>query len=252
MHVLTHSADTVAAWNDARHGPLPALLLILTMVAGLVDAVSYLKLGHMFVANMTGNVVFLGFAVADAKDYANPASLVAIAVFFAGALAGGHLGSNVAHHRARLLAIATYIQIALVGVTLIVSTLALDTDANLGRYAVIVLLAAAMGLQTATARHLGVPGLTTTVLTTMLAGLAADSTLAGGKNPDLGRRLLATAAMLLSAACGAFLTFHVGINTVLALTVALLASIAMSAHRMSSSPTRGPLSPYRTRFESLT
>src|SRR5271169_4619505 len=140
MHILTRTADSVVAWNDDRHGPLPALLLILTMVTGLVDAVSYLKLGHVFVANMTGNVVFLGFAVADAKDYANPACLVAIATFLAGALAGGRLGSNVTHHRARLLAITTYIQIALVGVTLVVSTVAIDTGANLGRYTVIVLL----------------------------------------------------------------------------------------------------------------
>jgi hypothetical protein len=53
-----------------------------------------------------------------------------------------------------------------------------------------VLLAVAMGLQRATGRNLGVPGLTA-VLTTTLMALAADSTLAGGKNPDLcgkGRR----------------------------------------------------------------
>jgi hypothetical protein len=54
---------------------------VLTMLTGLVDAVSYLKSAHVFVANTTGDVVFPGFAVADAKDYANPASLVAIAVF---------------------------------------------------------------------------------------------------------------------------------------------------------------------------
>ena len=39
---------------------LPALLLALTLVTGLVDAVSYLALGRVFTANMTGNVVFLG------------------------------------------------------------------------------------------------------------------------------------------------------------------------------------------------
>lgn len=235
MYILTRPAGTVIAWNDDRHGSLPALLLVLTMVTGLVDAISYLKLGHVFVANMTGNVVFLGFAIADARDYANPASLVAITVFLAGALAGGRLAANVAHDRARLLAMTTYIQIALVGATLIVAALALDADANPGRYALIALLALAMGLQSATARHLGVPGLTTTVLTTMLTGLAADSTLAGGKNPDLGRRLLATAAMLAGAAGGAFLIFHIGVSAVLALALAMLASIAISAHRLSSS-----------------
>ena len=49
---------------DRPHGLLPALLVCLTVVTGLVDAFSYLSLGLVFVANMTGNVVFLGFALA--------------------------------------------------------------------------------------------------------------------------------------------------------------------------------------------
>jgi hypothetical protein len=49
--------------SDPRHGPLPPLLLALTAVTGLVDAVSILRLGRVFVANMTGNVVFTGFAL---------------------------------------------------------------------------------------------------------------------------------------------------------------------------------------------
>src|SRR5258706_3448963 len=80
--------------STSPDGPLPALLLVLTGVTGLVDAVSYLKLGHVFVANMTGNVVFLGFAVADAADFSIPASLLAIAAFMAGALVGGRVGSR--------------------------------------------------------------------------------------------------------------------------------------------------------------
>jgi len=43
-------------------GPLPSLLLVLTVVIGVVDAVSILRLGRVFVANMTGNVVFSAFA----------------------------------------------------------------------------------------------------------------------------------------------------------------------------------------------
>ena len=77
------------AMHDARHGPLPLLLVLLTIVTGLVDAVSYLALGHVFVANMTGNVVFLGFAVVDAEGFSVPASLMAIAAFLFGALADG-------------------------------------------------------------------------------------------------------------------------------------------------------------------
>src|SRR4030095_10649632 len=49
---------------DRSDEPLPALLVCLTVVTGLVDAFSYLRLGHVFGANVTGNVVFLGFALA--------------------------------------------------------------------------------------------------------------------------------------------------------------------------------------------
>ena len=229
--------------RDERHGPLPALLLVLTMVTGLVDAVSYLSLGHVFVANMTGNVVFLGFAVADAQDFSIPASLLAIAAFLAGALAGGWLGSSAGQHRGRLLAIATYIETALLGAALIVSTVGHAPEGELVRYALIVLLALAMGLQNATARRLGVPDLTTTVLTLTLTGIAADSTLAGGTNPNPGRRLVATATMFLGAAIGAVLVFHVGISAVLALALALLVLNGIVAYRQSSSSDAWTLTP---------
>src|SRR5437899_4539875 len=92
---------------------LAPLLLGLTLVTGLVDAVSYLALGHVFVANMTGNVVFLGFAVAGAQDFSIPASVVAIAAFLAGALAGGRLGSSMAQHRSRFLAVEILVKLGL-------------------------------------------------------------------------------------------------------------------------------------------
>jgi len=205
------------------------------VVTGLVDAVSYLQLGHVFVANMTGNVVFLGFAVADAKDFSVPASLTAIAAFLLGALGGGRLGAGVGKHRGRYLAIATYVKIALVGAALIASLLARDPDGPLVRYALIVLLALAMGLQNATARRLGVPDLTTTVLTLTLTGLAADSALAGGQNPNPGRRLVATIAMFVGAAVGAVIVFEVGVSAVLALAMLLLVVNAFAAYRVSSS-----------------
>jgi uncharacterized membrane protein YoaK (UPF0700 family) len=184
---------------------------------------------------MTGNVVFLGFAVAGARGFSVPASSTAIGAFLAGALAGGRIGSSAGQHRGRLLAIATYIQIALVGVALVVSRVRVDPDGDLLRYFLIVLLALAMGLQNAVARRLGVPDLTTTVLTLTLTGLAADSRVAGGKGPKPSRRLLATAAMFSGAAVGAFLLFHVDISSVLALVLVLLVLNGIAAHRLSSS-----------------
>ncbi len=221
--------------STSPDGPLPALLLVLTGVTGLVDAVSYLKLGHVFVANMTGNVVFLGFAVADAADFSIPASLLAIAAFMAGALVGGRIGSRAGQHRGRLLAMATYLQIALVGAALAVSMAGFDPEGALAQYSLIALLALAMGVQNAAARRLAVPDLTTTVLTLTLTGLAADSTLAGGKNPHPGRRLQATAVMFLGAAVGAFLVFHAGVVAVLALAFALLVVNGIASYRFRSS-----------------
>ncbi len=106
---------------------------------------------------------------------------------------------------------------------------------HLARYALIVVLALAMGLQNAVARRLGVPDLTTTVLTLTRTGLAADSTLAGGKGPAPGRRLLAMAAMFLGAAIGALLIFRVAVGAVLALALALLVVNGIAGHRLSSS-----------------
>jgi uncharacterized membrane protein YoaK (UPF0700 family) len=52
--------------SNPTEGLLPLLFLALTFVTGVVDATTYLSLGHVFVANMTGNVVFLGFGIAGA------------------------------------------------------------------------------------------------------------------------------------------------------------------------------------------
>ena len=79
----------------------------LTIVTGLVDAVSYVGLGHVFVANMTGNVVFVGFALAGAPGLSVPASLAALGAFLIGAIAGGRIGVRLGAHRGRHLQAAT-------------------------------------------------------------------------------------------------------------------------------------------------
>lgn len=219
-----------------KDGPLPLLLLLLTVVTGVVDAVSFLKLGHVFVANMTGNVVFLGFAVAAATDFSIPTSLVAIAVFLAGALAGGRLGVLIGGHRGRHLAIAAFIEIVLVGVALVISMSPLDQNTEMVRYALIVLLALTMGIQNATARRLGVPNLTTTVLTLTLTGLAADSTFAGGRQSQTGRKLASVGAMFLGAALGGILVARSGDGAALALALVLLVLISIAAYQQSWSP----------------
>ncbi len=88
---------------EPREGPLVPLLVSLTFLTGVVDAVSYLRLGHVFVANMTGNIVFLGFALAGAGGLSVASSLIALGAFMIGALAGGSIGARLGSHRGHLL-----------------------------------------------------------------------------------------------------------------------------------------------------
>src|SRR4051794_36464582 len=80
--------STVNAWRsyfaDPKDGPLPAMLVVLTVVTGVIDAVSILSLGRVFVANMTGNVVFIGFALVGSPGFSITAALFALAGFLIG------------------------------------------------------------------------------------------------------------------------------------------------------------------------
>src|ERR1700760_2718515 len=87
---------------DGVHGPLPALMLVLTVLTGVVDAVSILSLGRVFVANMTGNVVFVGFALAGARGFSLSASVSALVGFLVGAALGGAAVDRFGTHRGRL------------------------------------------------------------------------------------------------------------------------------------------------------
>src|SRR5690349_1607735 len=108
------TSDRSSLWlNHPRHGPLPALLLVLTVSTGVVDAVSILALGRVFIANMTGNVVFIGFALAGAPGFSLVAALLALAGFLAGAGLGGPLTERWRTARGRLLAVVTSIEVVL-------------------------------------------------------------------------------------------------------------------------------------------
>jgi uncharacterized membrane protein YoaK (UPF0700 family) len=212
---------TILPTRGSKEGPLPPLLVTLTFVTGPVDAFSYLVLGHVFVANMTGNVVFLGFALAGAPGCSIGASVAALAFFWLGALFCGRVGRGYGSDRGRLLSTASGIQAVFIGGAVILASLSGSPVTTGYRYALIAGLAIAMGIQNAAARQIAVPDLTTTVLTLTIVGSAADSAIAGGKGSKSGRRLVAVVAMLVGALVGAALVLHVHI--VLALVVALVA-----------------------------
>jgi uncharacterized membrane protein YoaK (UPF0700 family) len=220
---------------DERHGPLPGLLLGLTVLTGIVDAVSILALGRVFVANMTGNVVFIGFAVAGAVGFSLAASLLGLAGFIVGAGAGGRLIGSLGCDRARLLTAAVSLEFVLFAVATVVVTLSGQPVSTGSRDVAIVVLAAATGVQNAIARRLAVPDLTTTVLTMTLTGLAADFR-AGLRHTAIARRMLAVATMLGGAVLGAELVLDYKPGTALAVGTALLAVITAAAWNTTRHP----------------
>ena len=190
-----------------EQGPLPWLLLTLTVVTGVVDAVSILRLGRVFVANMTGNVVFSGFALV-------------------GALGGGWLTGRLGQDRGLLLWAGVAAELVLVAGALVLTAWLATAAARDGMAA---LLALAMGVQNAVARRLAVPDLTTTVLTMTLTGIAADVRAADHGRAVLVRRVLAVAAMFAGAVGGALLVLHVGTAAALGAAAGLLAVVTAGA-----------------------
>jgi uncharacterized membrane protein YoaK (UPF0700 family) len=218
--VPTTMAESAPAVTGG-HSITPAILLVMTSVTGIVDAVSFLALGHVFTANMTGNLVLLGFAVAGVRSLSAARSLAALSCFFAGTIFGGRVSVPQAP---RPLLFET-------ALLLLASLAALLSDQTLSVYCVIAITAAAMGYRNAVARKIGLPDLTTTVLTLTITGLGADSSLAGGENPRWRRRVGAILSLVTGAFAGAEL---MKLSTALALMVSALitGSCAVAAFRL--------------------
>ena len=224
---------TAAYLRHPRHGPLPGLLLLLTVATGLVDAASILALGRVFVANMTGNIVFIGFALAGAPGFSLHASLIALAGFLAGAGIGGAVVARFGGHRGHLLRNTTGLETVLLIVAAAVTLPGGATPSVPARDVAVAAAASALGLQNAAVRKLAVPDLTTTVLTMTLTGIAVD--LRSGNLDVAVRRLLSVAAMLAGAVLGALLVLHVAVAAALLLAAGLaataLACATLANHR---------------------
>jgi uncharacterized membrane protein YoaK (UPF0700 family) len=227
----TARAETRAAFGrliaDESHGPLPALMLLLTVLTGVVDAVSILSLGRVFVANMTGNVVFVGFALGGASGFSLAASLSALAGFLVGAALGGLAVDRLGSHRGRLLLAVTSAEFLLILAALLAAALAGPDLSGGAKDGIAALAALAMGVQNAAVRRLHVFDLTTTVLTMTLTGIAAD--IRERDRFAVVRRLLAVVAMLVGALAGALLVLEVSNVAALGLAAALLAIVVLWA-----------------------
>ncbi|MYR89514.1 DUF1275 domain-containing protein [Streptomyces sp. SID685] len=213
---------------EARGLRLVLVLITLTVVSGLIDAVSYLGLGRVFTANMTGNVVVLGFAAAGAPGFSVPRTATSLCYFLLGAVAGGRVATRFGGgSRRRWARLTLAAEAVLVGLSAAAAFGWPDRTGTV--YALIALTAFAMGVRNATVRKLGVPDLTTTVLTMTLTGLAADSRLGNGTGHRSPRRTASVVAMLGGAFLGAWLVLHHGLGIPLLIAALASAVLAVSA-----------------------
>src|SRR6201996_4369989 len=210
---------------------LPYALLGMTAVTGLIDAVSYLSLGHVFTANMTGNIVLLAFASTGVSQVSMARSITALLGFLAGAAIGGRImtGANAVEQFRAVSSVFALEIVFLVGATLAALGYSVVSSQHfLQLYAMIAFTAIAMGMRNSAVRKLAVADLTTTVLTLTITGVAADSSLARGTNPRWQRRIAAGVAMFSGAALGS-ITLRYSVFMAFAFSVVLssLCSLAL-------------------------
>ncbi len=190
--------------TSRRDAPYVAGLLVLTMATGAVDAVAYLALGEVFAGNMTGNVLFVGFALAGEGGLPVLNTMVALGGFVLGVVLCGRLVRGRDRDRrmptVNLLALGAGAA-AVVGIG--AAWLRAGSPTGAWVHLVTGVLAVTMGSQAAAVRGAHVRDVSTVVVTTTLVNLALDSPLVGGTGDAWVRRAGAVVALAGGALLGA-------------------------------------------------
>ncbi|SPM33406.1 Uncharacterized membrane protein YoaK, UPF0700 family [Mycobacterium rhizamassiliense] len=213
----------MAVTSPISERSLTVALLLLTFATGLADSISILVLGHVFVANMTGNVVFLGFWLAPRTAVDLTAVVVALPTFVCTTILSGRLARHFGERTRPWIATVLGIEIALL------VTIAILAGAGVLHYhddtklIMIGLLAVTFGLQHSSARQFGIQELSTTVLTSTIVSLGLDSRLAGGTGARQKLRVVVVSTMCAGAFAGATMSRYV-VAPVFAVIAAVIAT----------------------------
>ena len=212
------------------------MLCLLAWAAGIVDAVSYLGLGRVFTAMMTGNTVLLALAIGQGESMAILRSALALAGFSVGAATGAFI---VSRGRSRdewppsVTAAFAFEALLLAGFTAVWhvagSTLTTGTTSLL-----IVLSGLAMGVQAAAVRHLGIPGVATTYLTGTLTSLMAELVGWGRALAGASLRVASSAERAIDASTSLKWPQRIGLLTGIFFVYALGALVGGALHARSS------------------
>ncbi|MBO0691503.1 MAG: DUF1275 domain-containing protein [Acidimicrobiaceae bacterium] len=213
---------------DGRDGPLPALLLAMTAATGMVDAVSILRLGHVFVANMTGNIAFVAFGLARAKGFSVSSSLTALIGFVVGAALAGWYRTS--WDRAHLLGASTVFKLCMsVPAVVIIATTGIPAG-SLATYVVTALLAVSMGVQNASISRLAATHLSrTTVVTSTLTGLFVNLRTIGVRGTLTHDRMASLTFLFIGCVLGAAIVLASGPLAALGVEIGLLTAVGVVA-----------------------
>ncbi len=190
------------------------MLLLLTLAAGSVDAISYLGLGHVFTAMMTGNTVLLGLALGQGQIAAASRNILALLGFGGGVILGATIAERDRSQSDWPPAVtrALALEGVLLGAFAAFWHLTGPARGEASLYSLIVLTAVAMGVQSAAVRRLGVPGIATTYITGTLTSLMVDvaQMLRGMQVPDSPQTALIPWERRLGLLTAVFVVYAVG------------------------------------------
>lgn len=217
---------------------LTGLMLALTAMTGLIEAVSLLALGPVFTAMQTGNVLFLAFGAAHQGDLPTLPSAVSLAGFGAGAVCGARMESAAERRGWRWMGMGLYCEAALIVAAAAAGWTVAPRYGGAGAPHLVAagLLAVAMGIRNVTGMRVNLPGVPTTLVTRTMTGLMGGSVL--GRDAAFGygttawvRRGLAVLAMFAGGLAGAALVRAGWTVGELLLPAAVVATAVALLHR---------------------
>lgn len=223
--------------NDRWNRRVLWLLMGLTFGTGIVDAIGYLALNHVFIGNMTGNIVILGMAVVGADGLPVLGPLLAMLCFSLGASAAGIALRNKPSTWPGTATVILLLAGALV-LSMGMLSLALHDHPDFQAQLVMSSLGAlAMGLQAYVARKLAIRDVTTVVVTSTLTAFAGELFIRPNIKSLVNRRVAAILAMLLGAAVGA-LVVHLSTGYALVGAGLIIVVVSILGHVATKSALR--------------
>jgi uncharacterized membrane protein YoaK (UPF0700 family) len=209
-----------------------ALLAVLALAAGSVDALSWLALGKVFSAFMTGNIVFIAVGLSSHDSVLALHAVIAVSAFGAGAWATAAV-MPMQHPGALWPARVTAGLLGCALMQMVFWVIWLAVGGHPGSTLTLVLLAisaCAMGIQTATAVALGVHAVFTTAATATWTVLLGDTAHWAGTRTERRRLALVLGGTLIGALAGALLLAHARAWMPL-LAPLLTGGVALAGHR---------------------